>query len=276
MNLVSIVIPVYKTLPDYHEIQSLTQCLKVLEFYQITIVCPRSLNISEYKLISDSLCKEITIERFEDNYFDDIAGYNQLMVSIDFYKRFMDFDYILIYQLDSWIFLDELKYWCFQGYDYIGAPWFEGWDKTKSTSSFSGVGNGGFSLRNIHSSLKILNSFKRIEPLNKFWDFNKFNKLNLKGKAKYAINFIKTFAYLNNNTYYLFNDYRLNEDIFWSTKAKKLFSWYNVPSEDIAMKFSFEVNPSHLFKINNCNLPTGCHAYNTYEPEFWKSFIHNL
>lgn len=30
----------------------------------------------------------------------------------------------MIYQLDAWVFNDELSSWCSLGYDYIGAPFF--------------------------------------------------------------------------------------------------------------------------------------------------------
>jgi hypothetical protein len=47
------------------------------------------------------------------------------MLSIDFYKRFRDYKFILIYQLDAYVFRDELEYWCEQDYDFIGAPLIE-------------------------------------------------------------------------------------------------------------------------------------------------------
>ena len=48
-----------------------------------------------------------------------------LMLSPFFYESFLDFKYVLIHQLDVFIFKDELNYWCNQNYDYIGAPWFK-------------------------------------------------------------------------------------------------------------------------------------------------------
>jgi len=44
------------------------------------------------------------------------------MMSPAFYDAFKAFDYILIYQLDAFVFRDELEYFCSLGYDYIGAP----------------------------------------------------------------------------------------------------------------------------------------------------------
>ena len=37
---------------------------------------------------------------------------------------------MLIYQLDAFVFQDDLAYWCQQNYDYIGAPWLRDRDFT--------------------------------------------------------------------------------------------------------------------------------------------------
>ncbi len=43
------------------------------------------------------------------------------MMDNTFYKQFLNYEYILIYQLDAFVFKDELNY-CSQGIDYVGAP----------------------------------------------------------------------------------------------------------------------------------------------------------
>jgi hypothetical protein len=53
----------------------------------------------------------------------------------------------------------ELKFWTKfeleKGYDYIGAPWFEGFDKGSPDDDILAIaGNGGFSLRNIDGFIK--------------------------------------------------------------------------------------------------------------------------
>lgn len=52
-----------------------------------------------------------------------IAGYNQMMLSREFYQLFNDTEYLLICHTDAWIFRDELEDWCKKGYDCIAAPW---------------------------------------------------------------------------------------------------------------------------------------------------------
>jgi len=40
-----------------------------------------------------------------------------------------------------------------------------------------------------------------------------------------------------------------------------------------ALGFAFENVPEELYKLNNDQLPFGCHAYEKYSPEFWAKFI---
>jgi hypothetical protein len=169
-----------------------------------------------------------------------------------------------------------LEFWCNKGYDYIGAPWFEDWNNATENSNFIGLGNGGFSLRKVSSAIKVLNSFKRIEKLSLFWSRQKKIHYNFKGKLGSYWQLIKYFLHFENTTFYLFNNYEGNEDFFWSKKADSLFTWYRISNLEDAIKFSFEVNPTLLYKLNNNQLPFGCHAYLKYEPEFWKQFIEIL
>ena len=67
--------------------------------------------------------KKSSLAFFDQSYFSTPAGYNRLLLTTQFYEKFLDYDYILIYHLDALLFRDELTMWCGQGYDYIGAPW---------------------------------------------------------------------------------------------------------------------------------------------------------
>jgi hypothetical protein len=82
------------------------------------LVQPEGLENDYHKKYSN-----ISVESFPKRYFENIEGYNELLLSASFYERFLDTKYILIYQLDAFFFKDELQEWCDRGYDYIGAPW---------------------------------------------------------------------------------------------------------------------------------------------------------
>lgn len=178
-HLVTIVVPIYKaSLSEYEEV-SFKQLFNVLGKYRIVVFKPISLDLS--KLLQNF--PHCQTESFSDHYFSGIAGYNQLMMSEEFYNRFNDSEYILIYQLDAYVFKDELIDWCKRGYDYIGAPWllrpvynfpllkFTSWAKRTcykiihrpcSQITRFKVGNGGLSLRKVSSHLKAVTELKPI------------------------------------------------------------------------------------------------------------------
>lgn len=63
------------------------------------------------------------------------------------------------------------------------------------------------------------------------------------------------------------------EDEFWGLIVPRYFKWFNVARPEEALRFSFEVLPEELLKLNNNELPFGCHAWEKYDPSFWKKFI---
>src|SRR5438045_2328317 len=148
---VIITVPVYRLpLPPEEEI-SLCHLKKFLNGYDITLVAPKSLKLQGEHLTS------MPVVRFADEYFKDIAGYNKLMLSREFYGRFKKYKYILIYQLDCLVFSRDLDQWCEKGFDYIGAPWFRSYGEDTSEGLWR-VGNGGLSLRRVDKFLAVLNS----------------------------------------------------------------------------------------------------------------------
>ena len=62
----------------------------------------------------------------------------------------------------------------------------------------------------------------------------------------------------------------INEDFFWGLGANYTDKLFKVPPNYKALEFSFEAMPSYLYKLNNNDLPFGCHAFEKYESEFWK------
>ena len=267
MQLVSIVIPVYKEQPSEDEILSFCRCLRLLN-YPIILFCSESLNVDYYKLLADKNGRKILFERFPDRYFQNTSSYSKLLLSDFFYKRFFDYKYILLYQLDALVFMDELKYWCKFNYDFIGAPIFESWTDPQKTLKFIDGQNGGFSLRNVQSSLRVLSRIKFFSKVKRLFNggFLFIQVVRILGPLKKVTNITLLNSMLG---------YTRNEDYFWSMLAAKSFSDFKVPQPEIAMKFSFEVNPSYLYKLNNGKLPFGCHAWRAYEPEFWKPILNS-
>ena len=73
----------------------------------------------------------------------------------DFYKCFSEYKYLFIYQLDGWIFEDNVQKYLDLDVDYIGSPWNVG----SFNLSCDTIGNGGVSLRKVQKFIDVCNSF---------------------------------------------------------------------------------------------------------------------
>lgn len=256
MQQVAVVIPLYKDEITKFEAVSLTACNRHLFKHPIRLVGPKGLDFDKYlSYFPDSI--DITAIALEPNNFESIASYNRLMLSPWFYKLFKNFEYILIYQADAYVFRDELEYWCNQGYDYIGAPWFEEWKDASHESKFIGVGNGGFSLRKVNSIIKRLRVLRLIQL---FISNRLFHENNEDGILTFDISSI----------------------IYPKIKhelLKRLFdrllgiSNYKVANYKSAIKFSFEHNLNKIWLDSQKKLPFGCHAWHLTYEAFWCKHI---
>jgi len=259
-NRVCIVIPVYKAAMSPYELIALQQCFRILGHYQIFFAVPQHL---EQYIQDSTYCQsgEASYKVFENEFFTNVTAYNRLLRSSIFYKTFFDFEYILIYQLDAFVFKDELLHWCNQQYDSIGAPWFEGHNFANSDSPLIGQGNGGFCLRNVKACYKIVTTLRKLDYQKEYTDSNR-------SVLRSALRYIKH-NWVYNYSYYPFQPI-INEDLFWAEVVPDKFPEFKVPSPEQAIGFSFEVNPDVLYAMNNQQLPFGCHAWERYDPEFWK------
>jgi len=269
---VVIAIPVYKVIPDKYEQASLSQCIEVLSKYEFCIFTYRDLDISYYIQLLGKSGIKYKIEYFDEWYFRKVHGYNKLLLSREFYERFSEYKYMLIYQLDAYVFSDELMYWCSTDYDYIGAPWFENFGLTHKVSDLVAVGNGGFSLRKISSYLSVFDYMKehdkRISACN-YW-----NRHLWKTYYKYSLRFIISRFVGKSNTLRHFQNSTINEDAFWSQVVPEAFEAFKVASIADALRFSFEADPPYLLQRNGGKLPFGCHAWQKMNfDSFWSNYI---
>ena len=104
----NIVIPIYRTALTDDERIALERCFSVLKSYPITFVSPEGLDLTP---VTD-LFPTARVERFDPAFFAGRDGYNHLMLSAEFYERFLAWDYILLCQTDAFVFRDELADWC--------------------------------------------------------------------------------------------------------------------------------------------------------------------
>jgi len=266
-ELVVILIIAHKQSLTENEKLSLIQCHKVLNKYPIKLICPEGLNISEY----EKLIPDVQVEFIDPKWHSDYEMFNLLKIDTLLYEKFKYYQYILFYELDSWVFADELEYWCKKGYHFIGAPWFEG-NYSGNSTTIIGVGNGGLSLRDTKSSILVLKRLNFLKKLRTFW-FNSY--------LQSLWRFYKMVSLFNNYFHIdktdeldtlLLLKYTMHEDRYWAKVAGAFTDYKIAPVED-AIKFSFEVQPNYLYKKNSERLPFGCHAWEKCEPEFWQAFI---
>src|ERR1700759_4734634 len=104
----AIIVPFYKPGLGANERIALEQCFRILGSHPIVAIKPEKLVFSP-EITSFNFSEVIS---FPDKYFDGIHGYNELMLSEHFYGNFLNWEYILIHQLDAFVFADELDYWC--------------------------------------------------------------------------------------------------------------------------------------------------------------------
>lgn len=198
---------------------------------------------------------------FDKKYFKNIFGYNRLLKSLSFFRKFENYDFMLIAQTDAWILgslNDLLK---FTKYDYCGAI---------SYSNELPYGyNGGLSFRNIASSIKALKSFKNLENSKEIWNRH-FTQVNNTKPLK-IFSFFLDFL-IRKKIHHRLNFFtKCNEDIFWSVLVPKAVPEFKVITSRDAVEFSWEYNCIELDKNNS--LPFGCHGWWNYNYDFWKKYI---
>lgn len=263
-----IAIPVYQVVPSIAEQRSFEQALKILGNYRIALLTYRELDTSYYEKVAHEFSSYIAIEYFDKKFFDSLQGYNSLCLSLDFYERFSKYDYMLIYQLDAYVFRDELEYWCNKGYDYIGAPWFEENKSYEVSAKLWAVGNGGFSLRKVSTFIQLFES-KQLAYCFKYLYKKTFRE------NKGFLWLLKAWNFkFENNFSYLLNNWNDAEDLFYCLKLADTNYRLKIPDIKTAVDFAFEQSPKYLFSLNGNKLPFGCHAWEKYEYDtFWKKYI---
>jgi hypothetical protein len=235
---IAIVTPLYKKTPSAAELASLEYSLGVLGGRKRFMVAPDGLDLSGYR----DVLNECDIIRLDARHFESVTTYNRLMLSKGFYRLFAAFDYILLFQPDAIVFRDELDSWCTRGYDYIGAPWPGGMDIYP------------FSFRNHPLLGRYLHRFSKPVGIRKYM-----------GNGGLSLRKVSSAMNILTRHWLAARKWHQNEDAFWA-----LYSG-NMPGEKEASMFSLEEQPSAYYRANGNRMPLGCHAWERYEPEFWRA-----
>jgi hypothetical protein len=259
-NQPTVVVLVFTHKPslDWYEEISLRQCEKVLGGrHPIRLVCPEGMDTAACLKLAPSLVPEFVPPRF----LASIEAYNRFKISSWLYRRFHKFDFILTYELDAFVFRDELLDWCREGWDYIGAPWFQGWQEATPDSPFIGVGNSGFSLRRIDCCLRISTAVEWVQRLlpRRLYHSEKFRRLVPSVPLR---NLMKLTGYTDQH-----------EDDFWARFVPKAYPDFKVATYERAKLFSLEANVRNILANGQVQVPFGCHAWHRCDTDFWRPLI---
>lgn len=252
---VAVVIPIYSSELSCNDLISLTNICNTLGTHPLCAIAPEGLDSHAI----EERFPQLQFVHFSPSYFESIAGYNRLMLAEEFYEAFSSYEYILIAQLDCYIFRDELDEWCSKGYDYVGAPFLRRnvydapfirqfvcvyryvcrrLNRRTHFDRYGRVGNGGFSLRKVSSHLKALG--ERPAVVRRYVETHK-----------------RQWCY--------------EEDTFWAMEIP----WFKYPTEAEAMLFSYNKYPELSYARTGGRLPFGCHGWTKPDyGRFWKE--HNL
>ena len=262
LKQVAIVIPFYREeLTDFEKI-ALLQCQKILAEYPKIAVKPRSLNLPA----ETSALTNLQTISFDDEYFQDVWGYNRLMLSDFFYRSFSGYQYILIYQLDAFVLRDDLKYWCGQGLDYVGAPWVRAKPHSGKFSAYWHQLKNDWYVRNNVSK----NGKPRVEQLEDRVGNGGFSLRKVDTFFKYCVeckSLIEKYQKENSSWFH--------EDIFWSIELNRKEKKLAIPPLETGLQFAFETNPERALLLSYNKLPFGCHAWDKHT-DFWRPVFKSM
>lgn len=158
----AVIIPAYKSSLSLIEKQNLFISHKHNPSAHFVLLTYQGCELKEYSdILSNFETKIIPRE-----YLLSVRAYNRLLKEEKFYKLFLDYEHILILQLDA-VLVKNIKYINISNYDFIGAPWFPEFKLVKifndlhsiffmpqSLCTKVSVGNGGLSIRKVDKFLE--------------------------------------------------------------------------------------------------------------------------
>jgi hypothetical protein len=227
----------------------------VLGQHPLAIVCPDDLDLAPLDPVLGPARPDV--ERFEPRFFAGIDGYNRLLLSPGFYRRFEAYAQLLVCQTDAFVFSDQLESWSARDYDYIGAPWIASARnrgnaglqclgnlfrrQAKQEAHYFKVGNGGFSLRKVATMIRITEEQRpHIEHL-----------LAHPGPDNLHV-----------------------EDKYFSLVAPGRYPGMRIPDYREAVGFCIDRRPQLALEIHGGRLPFACHGFDKRNVRrFWQPII---
>lgn len=231
MKRVAVVVPFYSPVLSKDDRVSLLSFRRHLSGFDRILLSPEGLDVSA--AVADDA--GLKVEYFPRQHFSSWAAYNLFCRLPAFYERFLSYEYILIAQLDAYVFRNELDAWCDRGFGYLGTPW-PGNRKRAWHLAFSYSGGGGFCLRRVDTFVRIT---KRLWPFRGVLG-------GLNEDAMFASKAVRAIC-------------------------PEIWRW---PCLSEALRFGFDAEPERCLELNGNVLPFGCHGWTwPNRRKFWDRFI---
>lgn len=236
---------VYKEHLENFEKLSLHRMFRVLHNYDITLICPEDLDMTEYDEIARAENYPNYIRwTFDKDYFTSKHSYNLLMVNYNFWYGVRNYDYIFNYQLDCYIFKDDLQKWMNESYDQVECICFD----FKGDEFFNGQG-----LRKVRAFYDFIFDKNNTDVISNFVATH-LAVINTKKNGLFKKEFAENYIFVDGEDYFFF----------------KFISKMHIPK--ICFKFGWSVDKEENWSRYGC--PTLIHYFqDPREKEFMMSKV---
>lgn len=226
-----VVTPIYRSDLSSDDRRALISFREKLSGYSRVAICPKGLDRGPVWEVD----RDIVFEEFDRRCFASWQSYNAFCKRMELYLRFKEYDYILLAQLDAFVFRDELSMWCSRGLDYIGTAWPMNRSWVWHAIVSYGGGGGGFSLRRVSAFIETCDT----------WGW------------------------------FLRRTGRLNEDVVFASRLfRTMSSLRRQAGLTEYLRFGFDAEPERCLALNGGMLPFGCHGWTwSNRRDFWEPYI---
>ncbi|MEY3100565.1 MAG: hypothetical protein RIS63_1467 [Bacteroidota bacterium] len=249
-----VLVPVHKWPLTPQEHYSVDRTFRLLSpHYPCVLLLPERLS----NVVSESL-SHWQHQVVSNKYLSSTKSYSRMLMASWFYDLFISYEYMLLCQPDAMLISGDLAPWLDKGFSYVGAPWLKNKPKKGEKPEYLGVGNGGFSLRRIADFRRVLRGWRYL-PNNHHFAPHKL---------------LQPLVWFKHRLLYAWNrpplQYHNNEDLFWGMIVPRHCEFFTLPTAEEALAFAFEAAPEACYHHLGQVLPLGCHAWEKFEPEFWR------
>lgn len=263
-----VVIPTYKVVLSPEESRAFSNAVRVLSRWPTVLLIQSGLSPAYYENLRVREALKFQILAAPALWVGTFQTYNDMALSPEFYKMFDEYDYMLLCQLDVWVFRDDLEDWISRGFDYVGAPWFllrQAQYRSLEALMFPQGGNGGFSLRRVQKMIELTSHRRRalnlallLRIVARYLEHRRYDLL---GK------FLRGCQSVLQDADAFQKKFNVYEDVMLSVFYSFFDRTFKVAPAREEFSFATEVYSEELLKTRlKWQLPSAIHGYDKYLP----------